>query len=47
MTFNHIKLPSKQYQWNVDDDQKGIIGEDGLFISKDVEGFASILGKFY
>ena len=43
MTFLPISLPNKQYLWNVDNSSKGIIGEDGIFISKDKEGFASIL----
>ncbi len=43
MTFTPIKIPTKQYQWNVDDDERGLIGEDGVFISKDKQGFANIL----
>ena len=42
MSFTPIALPSRQYQWNVDDSSKGDIGEDGVFVSKDKEGFAAI-----
>jgi hypothetical protein len=42
MSFSPIKLPSKQYEWNVDDSSRGLVGEDGVFISKDKEGFVSI-----
>jgi hypothetical protein len=45
MTFTPISIPNKQYQWNVDDADKGDIGEDGVFTSKDKEGYASILGE--
>jgi len=43
MTFVQIALPHKQYLWNLDDSDKGLIGEDGIFISKDQEGYASIV----
>ncbi len=43
MSFSPIRIPSKQYQWNVDDVKRGLIGEDGVFISKDKEGYANIL----
>ena len=43
MTLSPISIPSKQYQWNVDDKRLGDIAEDGVFISKDKEGLASIL----
>ncbi len=43
MSFSPIRIPSKQYQWNVDDVERGLIGEDGVFISKDKEGYANIL----
>jgi hypothetical protein len=42
MSFTPISLPNKQYQWNLDDADKGIIGDDGVFVSKDIEGYASI-----
>jgi hypothetical protein len=38
MTFTQIALPNKQYLWNVDETDKGVIGEDGIFMSKDKEG---------
>lgn len=43
MQFYPIALPSRQYQWNIDDENKADIGEDGLFISKDKEGFVNII----
>lgn len=42
MRYRNISLPSRQYQWNVDAPIKGEIGEDGVFISKDLEGFVNI-----
>jgi len=43
MQFFPIQLPSKQYEWNIDVEEKGDIGEDGLFISKDKEGMVHVL----
>ena len=43
MHFAKISLPSKQYSWSTLDSDKGDIGEDGVFISKDREGFVNIL----
>lgn len=45
MTYHHITLPSSQYEWNIYDDQqdKGIIGEDGLFLSLNKEGLVNII----
>lgn len=42
MQFFPITLPNKQYLWNVDNDSRGDIGEDGLFISKDKEGMVGL-----
>jgi hypothetical protein len=42
MQFFPIKLPSKQYEWNIDVEDRADIGEDGLFISKDKEGFVHV-----
>lgn len=42
-TFHPISLPNRQFQWNLDNSERGDIGEDGLFISKDKEGFVNIL----
>ena len=42
MDFNKISLPSPKYEWNVDAEDKGMIGEDGMFISKDKEGMVNI-----
>jgi len=43
MQFYPIQLPSRQYQWNLDDESKADIGEDGMFISRDKEGFVNII----
>jgi|LauGreDrversion4_2_1035121.scaffolds.fasta_scaffold42097_5 hypothetical protein len=43
MTFTPIKLPNRQYKWSTDDSEKGDIGEDGVFISKDKEGYSSVI----
>lgn len=43
MQFFNIQLPSRQYQWNLDDETKADVGEDGLFISRDKEGFVNII----
>ena len=43
MQFFPIQLPSRQYEWNIDVEEKGDIGEDGLFISKDKEGMVHVL----
>lgn len=43
MQFYQIQLPSRQYQWNIDLEDKGLIGEDGLFFSKDKEGFVNVI----
>ena len=43
MQFFPLQLPSKQYEWNIDVEEKGDIGEDGLFISKDKEGMVHVL----
>ena len=43
MTFTPINLPNKQYAWNVDNSDQGTINDEGVFLSKDKEGFASIL----
>lgn len=43
MQFYTIKLPSRQYQWNIDSEEKADIGEDGMFFSKDKEGFVNLL----
>jgi hypothetical protein len=43
MQFYPIALPSRQYQWNIDAEDKADIGEDGLFFSKDREGFVNLL----
>jgi hypothetical protein len=45
MQFFEIKLPNAQYHWNVDQDTMGDCGEDGMFISKDKEGYLEITGK--
>jgi hypothetical protein len=42
MSFSPIIIPNRQYQWSIDDAEKGVIGEDGVFISKDIEGYGSI-----
>lgn len=42
MSFSPIALPNKQYHWNVEDSTLGIISEDGVFVSKDLDGFTSI-----
>ena len=42
MSFAPIKLPSNQYEWNVDEKSLGVISEDGVFISRDEEGLAEI-----
>jgi hypothetical protein len=38
MKFHGVALPNRQYEWNVDATQKGAIGNDGMFVSKDREG---------
>ncbi len=43
MQFFPIKLPSKQYSWSIDTEEKADIGEDGLFLSKDKEGFVHVV----
>ncbi len=43
MTFTPINLPNKQYAWNIDNSDQGTINDEGVFLSKDKEGFASIL----
>lgn len=43
MTFSPIKIPNRQYKWNTEDSDKGDIGEDGVFISKDIEGYSSVI----
>lgn len=43
MQFYPISLPSRQYQWNIDVEERADIGEDGLFISKDKEGFVNLI----
>ena len=43
MTFTPIKIPNRQYRWSTDDNEKGDIGEDGVFISKDKEGYSSVI----
>ena len=40
--YFYVTLPSIQYEWDIDSDDKGIIGEDGVFISKDKEGYVNI-----
>lgn len=42
MSFSNIQLPNSQYEWKVDDKDKGDIGNDGVFVSKDKEGFTGI-----
>jgi hypothetical protein len=44
MTFTPINIPNRQYRWRTDDDEMGDIGEDGVFISRDKEGYSHILG---
>lgn len=43
MQFYPIALPSHQYQWNIDLEDKALISDDGLFYSKDKEGFVNVL----
>lgn len=43
MSFSPISLPNKQYQWNIEEEGLGFIGDDGIFISQDKEGLAPII----
>jgi hypothetical protein len=45
MTYHNVRLPDSQYKWDLYEgqDDKGIIGEDGMFTSKDKEGFVNII----
>jgi len=43
ITQHPIKIPSKQYFWNVDNSKIGFIGEDGMFLSRVTEGAAEIV----
>lgn len=45
MSFSPISLPNKQYQWNIEEEGLGFIGDDGIFISQDKEGLAQIYGN--
>lgn len=42
MNFDDIPLPNRQYEWYIDHQERGSIGDDGIFISEDKEGYVSV-----
>lgn len=45
LLYHPISLPSDQYGWDLlyDGGERGIIASDGMFYSKDLEGFVGII----